>query len=134
MSFVVCFINNGFTQSKKLISLKQQYPSLNKKWNNSTVFTNTTAKEYWPHTFEIICINIYLFIITTSHLCIHTLNTFLISSKHCIKMQEWCLKKQRWSFSRRVRWCYTMSCYCKFEIWYVIHQQSKVVMSIWIYI
>ena len=62
MSFVVCFINNGFTQSKKLISLKQQYPSLNKKWNNSTVFTNTTAKEYWPPIFDIICIHIDLYI------------------------------------------------------------------------
>ena len=62
MSFVVCFINNGFTQSKKLISLKQQCPSLNKKWNNSTVFTNTTAKEYWPPIFDIICIHIYLYI------------------------------------------------------------------------
>ena len=62
MSFVVCCINNGFTQSKKLISLKQQCPSLNKKWNNSTVFTNTTAKEYWPPIFDIICIHIYLYI------------------------------------------------------------------------
>ena len=62
MSFVVCFINNGFTQSKKLISLKQQCPSLNKKWNNSTVFTNTTAKEYWPPIFDIICIYIYMYI------------------------------------------------------------------------
>ena len=62
MSFVVCFINNGFTQSKKLISLKQQCPSLNKKWNNSTVFTNTTAKEYWPPIFDIICIHIDLYI------------------------------------------------------------------------
>lgn len=61
MSFVVCFINNGFTQSKKLISLKQQCPSLNKKWNNSTVFTNTTAKEYWPPIFDIIYIHIYLY-------------------------------------------------------------------------